>query len=242
MVVLITGASRGIGAATAKFFAGHGHCVAVNYKENEEAALSVVDAIRDAGGIANAYRADVSDPAAVTKMTESVVSDFGTIDILVNNAGVSADGLIQETEDADYAYVMDTNVKGAFNTCRAVLPLMIGKKHGKVVNVASMWGEVGASNEVLYSMSKAAIIGLTKALAKEVGPSGIRVNCVSPGVINTDMNASYSEEDINALKAEAPLGTIGSPEEVASTIYFLCSDEADFITGQNIGVNGGLVI
>lgn len=242
MTVLVTGASRGIGAATAKVFAEHGFAVAVNFKNNEEAANLVVDEIRKSGGVAESYRADVADPAQVEEMVRSVEADLGPIDVLVNNAGVCTSGLLQDMTDADYDFLMDTNVKGAFNTCRAVLPFMISRKKGSIVNVSSMWGETGASFEVLYSMTKAALIGLTKALAKEVGPSGIRVNCVAPGVINTDMNAGYSADDISALKDETPLGDIGSADDVARSIFFLCNDCAGFVTGQVLGVNGGLVI
>lgn len=242
MIVLITGASRGIGAATAKLFANEGHTVALNYNKSEDAAFSIVDAIKESGGTAKAYKADVSDADEVNEMISAVISDYGKIDALVNNAGVCFGGLLQDVTDADYAYVMDTNVKGAFNACRAVLPHMIQQKHGVIVNVASMWGEVGASYEVLYSMSKAAVIGLTKALAKEVGPSGIRVNCISPGLIDTDMNSGYTPAELDAVKDETPLGDMGKPEDIAKSINFLCSDASEFITGQVIGVNGGLVI
>ena len=242
MIVLIPGASRGIGAATAKLFANEGHTVALNYNKSEDAAFSIVYAIKESGGTAKAYKADVSDADEVNEMISAVISDYGRIDALVNNAGVCFGGLLQDVTDADYAYVMDTNVKGAFNACRAVLPQMISQKHGVIVNVASMWGEVGASYEVLYSMSKAAVIGLTKALAKEVGPSGIRVNCISPGLIDTDMNSGYTPAELDAVKDETPLGDMGKPEDIAKSINFLCSNASEFITGQVIGVNGGLVI
>ncbi|MBQ1895275.1 MAG: 3-oxoacyl-ACP reductase FabG [Clostridia bacterium] len=242
MTVLITGASRGIGAATAKVFAEHGFAVAVNFKNNEEAAASVVDEIIKKGGVAKSYRADVADPAQVAEMVRSAEADLGPVDVLVNNAGVCVSGLMQDMTDADYDFITDTNVRGAFNTCRAVLPSMISRKGGAIVNVSSMWGETGASCEVLYSMTKSALIGLTKALAKEVGPSGIRVNCVAPGVIDTDMNSGYSEQTMNELKEETPLSAIGSPEDVAKSIYFLCNECSGFVTGQVLGVNGGLVI
>ena len=242
MTVLITGASRGIGAATAKVFAEHGFAVAVNFKNNEEAAASVVDEIIKKGGVAKSYRADVADPAQVAEMVRSAEADLGPVDVLVNNAGVCVSGLLQDMTDADYDFITDTNVRGAFNTCRAVLPSMISRKGGAIVNVSSMWGETGASCEVLYSMTKSALIGLTKALAKEVGPSGIRVNCVAPGVIDTDMNSGYSEQTMNELKEETPLSAIGSPEDVAKRIYFLCNECSGFVTGQVLGVNGGLVI
>lgn len=242
MTVLVTGASGEIGAAAAKLFAENGFAVAVNFHKNGEAAAEVVSSVIHAGGRAKAFQADVSDPASVPALVSSVEESLGPVDILVNNAGVSVSGLLQDMTDADYERVMGINVKGAFNTCRAVLPGMIRRKHGVIVNVSSMWGETGASCETLYSMSKAALIGFTKALAKEVGPSGIRVNCVSPGVVDTKMNAAYSEEDMEALRLDTPLCRIGRPEEIAESIFFLCSDKAAFITGQVLGVNGGFLI
>lgn len=242
MSVLITGASRGIGAKTAELFAENGYSVAINYKESESAAYFVVDSVINAGGTARAFKADVSDPASVDRLLREVEDELGPVDVLVNNAGISVCGLLQNMTDEDFDAVMGTNVRASFCTCRAVLPGMIKRKSGAIVNVASVWGETGASCETLYSMSKAAVIGFTKALAKEVGPSGIRVNCVSPGVIDTDMNRGFSEEELLMLQNETPLCSLGTPEDVAKSIFFLCSDEARFITGQVLGVNGGFLI
>ncbi|NLL63710.1 MAG: 3-oxoacyl-ACP reductase FabG [Ruminococcaceae bacterium] len=242
MVVLITGASSGIGAACALEFAKHGYSVAVNYNKNDAGALEVVNAINDAGGVAKSFHADIRDTNIAAELVYNVRVELGEIDVLVNNAGVYVGGLVQEITDEEYDYVMDTNVRGTFSVTRAVLPSMIAKKQGAIINISSMWGEVGASYETLYSMSKAAIIGFTKALAKEVGPSNIRVNCVSPGVIDTSMNVDFSAKDIDALCDETPLHRIGTPTEIAKAVYFLASHRSSFITGQNLGVNGGFTI
>ena len=176
-------------------------------------------------------------------MIFEIISKFGKIDLLVNNAGVSRIDLFDAIPDEFSKNILNTNLGGTLNCSRAVLPYMLSKKSGNIVNISSMWGEVGASCEVDYSASKAGIIGFTKALAKEVGLSGIRVNCVSPGVILTDMNLkTLSEDDLNALKEETPLGTLGSPDDVAEAVYFFASEKSRFITGQILGVNGGFII
>ena len=162
--------------------------------------------------------------------------------MLINNAGIAESALFTDVTDEMWKRMLDTNLSGAFYASRAVLPNMISKKRGVILNVSSMWGQVGASCEVHYSAAKAGLIGMTKALAKEVGPSGIRVNCVSPGVIDTDMNANLSDSDIEALKNETPLERIGNATDIAEALLFLASDKASFITGQDIGVNGGLII
>lgn len=240
--VLITGASRGIGAATARLFAAHGYRVAVHYHKSKEQADALVAELTATGTDACAFCADVADSAAVNKLVGDVLARFGHIDVLVNNAGISASGLVTDVTDAEWNRMIAVNLSGAFYTCRAVLPSMISQKSGAIVQVSSMWGEVGASCEVAYSAAKAGLIGLTKALAKEVAPSSIRVNCVTPGVIATEMNAHLSADDMAALCDETPCGRIGTPEEVAETIYFLASDAASFVTGQILGVNGGMVI
>ena len=242
MVALITGGAGGIGASLCREFATAGYKVAVNYFSSEENANSLTQEIKDSGGVAKAYKADVSDMEEVANMVAEVKKDFGDITVLVNNAGVAFQGLFSDTTQEVYEKVMDINVKGTFNTINAVLPGMISNKFGVVTNISSMWGQVGASCEVVYSTSKAAIIGLTKALAKEVGPSGIRVNCIAPGVIDTSMNDCHSEDDIKALIDETPLERIGNPIDVARTAIFLASEDASFITGQVIGVNGGFII
>ncbi len=233
--ILITGASRGIGYATARLFASKGWNTAVNYCHTAETAIALSEQYPNVLPI----RADVSSRSEVEAMTEQVFWEFGKIDVLVNNAGIAQQKLFTDITDEDWARMFDINVKGAFYCCRAVLPKMISRKAGKIINVSSVWGEKGASCEVHYSASKAALIGFTKALAKEEGLSGITVNCVTPGVIDTDMNGHLNAETLSALREDTPLGRLGAPQDVAQMIYFLASDAADFITGQIIGVNGG---
>ena len=241
MVVLITGASGGIGAACAEIFAKNGDSVAINYCKNETAAVAIKEKIEEAGGTAKCYKADVSVTDEVNAMVSAVESDFGPVDVLINNAGVWKSGLLHDMSDEEYDWIMGTNLGGTFKVSRAVLPSMISRKSGCIINISSMWGLVGSSCESIYSASKAGIIGLTKAMAKEVGPSGIRVNSISPGVIDTPMNAGFSSDDIETLCDETPLGVIGKPEDIAKTALFLAKEDC-FITGQDIGVNGGFVI
>ena len=241
-VVLITGASRGIGAACARAFAQAGFNVAVNYNRSKENAESLARELRDLGVSAVAVQADVSDSASVRGMFDYVKANLGSVDVLVNNAGISHVGLLTEMTDGDWDTLLHTNLSSVFYCCKAALPDMIRAHSGVIVNVASMWGEVGASCEAAYSASKAGVIGLTKALAKEVGPSGIRVNAVSPGVVMTDMMKGFSAEDVAALRDEAPLMTLGAPEDIAEAVLYLSSDKARFITGQVLSVNGGMVI
>ena len=235
--VLITGGSRGIGAAAARRFAAAGYRVAINYHHSEAAALALAEEL---GGIA--LRADVSDPVQVQDMVDNVLDKFCQLDILICNAGISQQKLFGDLTDADWRRMFAVNVDGTFHVIRAALPHMIHRKAGRIVTVSSMWGQVGGSCEVAYSASKAAIIGLTRALAKELGPSGITVNCVAPGVIDTEMNAALTPEDLDVLREETPLGMLGSPEDVAESLFFLSSDAARFITGQVLAPNGGLVI
>ncbi len=242
MTVLVTGGAGGIGAAVCREFATAGYKVAINYFKSEDAANKLAEEILKAGGIAKAYKADVSQPAEVSKMVVDVMADFGHVDVLINNAAVAFQGLITDTTDAIYDRLMDVNMKGAFNATKAVLPGMINRKDGVIINISSMWGEVGASCEVIYSASKAALLGFTKSLAKEVGPSGIRVNCISPGIVDTPMNSAHSERDMEELSNETPLERIGKPEEIAKATLFLASENASFITGQILGVNGGFII
>lgn len=229
--VLITGGSRGIGAACVKLFAGKGYRVFFTYNKSEDAATALA---QETGAI------PIFCDLAVTGNIESAINEAGNIDILINNAGVSHVGLITDIDEDEYRYLMAVNTDAPFFLSRAVLPYMISQKAGAIVNVSSMWGAVGASCEVAYSASKAAVIGFTKALAKEVGPSGIRVNCVLPGVIATDMNAHLSEDDLTALEEETPLCRIGKPEEVAEAILYLA--EASFVTGQCLSVDGGYIM
>ena len=198
--------------------------------------------LREKGTDVFCRKCDVSSKEDVRSYFNEAEKSLGRITALVNNAGVSLQKLFTDVTEEEAERVFDINVKGAFNCCQEALPSMIREKQGKIVNISSMWGICGASCEVHYSASKAAVIGLTKALAKEVGPSSINVNCVCPGVIDTKMNAHLSEDDMNAHREEIPLMRIGTPRDVAETVYFLCSDKADYITGQIISVDGGMII
>ena len=240
--VLITGASRGIGAATARLLAARGYAVAINYCRSGPAAFALAEELSREGYTALPVRADVSDGVQCREMVDTVLEKFCQLDILVCNAGISRFGLLSDLTEEEWRNIFAVNVDGVFHCCRAAIPHFVHRKAGKIVTVASTWGEVGASCEAAYSASKAAVIGLTKALAKELGPSGITVNCVSPGVINTQMNARLDRGTLDALAEETPLGRLGTAEDAARAIAFLCSPEADFITGQVLGVSGGFVI
>ena len=240
--VLITGASRGIGAAAARTFAQRGWKVALNYNTSREKALALAEELRREGGTVLPVAADVADRSQVDRMMEEVRQALGDPELLINNAGISQQVLFTDLSEADWDRMFDVHVKGCFHCCQAVLPAMIRRRQGQIINISSMWGQVGGSCEVHYSAAKAAVIGLTKALAKEVGPSHIRVNCVAPGVIDTEMNGHLSPADLDALREETPLETIGTPQDVADLLLFLASDSARFITGQVIAPNGGLVI
>lgn len=235
--VLITGGSRGIGAAVARAFARDGCRVAVGYRSGGEEARALA---REIGGIA--VQADVGDPVQVGDMVDKVLEKFCQLDILVCNAGTAWQGLLTDMTMEEWRGLMSTDLDGVFLCCKAVLPHFIHRKAGKIITVSSMWGQVGASCEVAYSAAKAGVIGFTKALAKEVGPSGITVNCVAPGVIRTAMNSHLPPEALEMLAEETPLGRLGTPEDVAQAILFLASEGADFLTGQVLCPNGGLVI
>lgn len=239
--VLITGASSGIGAAAAILFAEKGYKVAINYNSSAAAANMLCSTLLEHYDVMT-VKADISKINEVEAMVSSVRTRFGKIDVLVNNAGISQQKLFNDISPDDWNRMISVNLTGAYNCSRAVINGMINRKYGAIVNVSSIWGETGGSCEVHYSAAKAGLIGLTKSLAKEVGPSGIRVNCVTPGVIATNMNSHLPVKDLNALADETPLCRLGTAEEVAKAIYFLCSDDASFITGQVLGVNGGLYI
>ena len=234
---VITGGARGIGRSVVYSLARDGFIPIINYVKSREAAESLA---KETGGIA--VRADVSDYAQTESMISHAVKLTGGIDVLVNNAGISISGLFTEITPEQSSALWNINVQGVFNCTKAALPFMINKKRGKIINISSMWGQTGASCEVHYSASKAAVIGFTKALAKELGPSGINVNCIAPGVIETDMNLCHSPETMTMLAEETPLGRNGRPEDIAEAVSFLASDKSSFITGQIIGVNGGFII
>lgn len=242
--VLITGAARGIGRATAALFAENGYNVAVNYNKSHTKAKALLNELIAAGiDKENLYliRADVSQLNDISNMVAKTVRRFGKIDVLINNAGASWIGLLTDMTEAEWDNVFAVNVRAMFSVCRLVLPEMISRKSGKIINISSMWGQVGASCEVAYSASKGAVDAFTKALAQEVGPSGITVNAISPGVIDTDINRHLSEDELKKLQYDTPLERIGSPYDVAETALFLASSKANFITGQIIPVNGGFV-
>lgn len=239
---LITGASRGIGAAAARLLAARGYAVVINYCRSADRALALAEELDRAGHTALPVRADVSDPDQVQAMVDTVLDKFCQLDTLVCNAGISHFGLLSDLTEAEWRHIFGVNVDGVFHCCRAVIPHMVRCKAGRIVTVSSMWGQTGASCEAAYSASKAAVIGLTRALAKELGPSGITVNCVAPGVIDTEMNAALGGEALTALAVETPLGRLGTAEEAARAIAFLASEDAGFITGQVLPVNGGFVI
>lgn len=235
--VFITGGSRGIGACAVKKFTRLGYNVAFTYFNSEERAK----ALEKETGALSIY-CDVSKSDDVGKAIASANDKFGKIDILINNAGISEFSLFTDITDEAWHRMIDTNLSSAFYASRSVLPQMISRKDGVIINISSMWGQVGASCETHYSVSKAGMIGLTKALAKEVGPSGIRVNCICPGTIDTEMNAHLSKDDTEQLINDTPLGKIGKCEDVVNALVFLCEDKSSFITGQILGVNGGYII
>ncbi len=236
-IVLITGGSRGIGAACVRKFAARGDTVAFFYRVNTDAAEKLA-----AGTGATAMRVDITDPAAVEKAVSEWENRTGGIEILVNNAGISQTGLFTDLTEDDWKKMIDTNLSGTFRVTRAVAREMVRNHKGSIVNIGSMWGKTGASCEAAYSAAKAGLRGLTMALAKELGPSGIRVNCVEPGVIDTDMNQNLDRESRERLCDATPLCRIGLPGEVADAVCFLASDAASFITGQCLGVDGGFAI
>ena len=233
MRVLITGGSRGIGKAGVELFAKNGHEVIFFYRSSHGAAQELE---KSTG--ARAVVCDISSPDAV----RSAMADIGEVDVLINNAGISRFNFFDSISDGEWREMIDTNLSGAFYVSREAAKGMISKKSGRIINIGSMWGKTGASCEVHYSASKAGHRGMTMALAKELGPCGITVNCIEPGVIDTEMNAHLSDEDISELCADTPLGRIGSAEEVAHLAYFLASDKASFITGQFIGIDGGFAV
>ena len=238
---LVTGGAKGIGSAICRTLAKDGYKIAINYNSSQNEAVDLKNELSAITEV-EFFKADVSDSKQVKEMFSEIEKVFGGVDVLVNNAGIAGQMIFTDITDEMWQKMINVNLSGAFYCCREALKFMINKKSGRIINIASMWGETGASMEVHYSASKAGLIGLTKALAKEVGLSGITVNAVSPGVVMTDMMNSFSEADIAVLKDETPLNSLGTSENVADAVSFLASEKADFITGQVISVNGGFVI
>lgn len=239
---IVTGAARGIGRAIAVALAREGAAVVVNYREQAEAAAGVVRTIRELGADAVAVRADVTDPAAARSLVASAIDRWGRLDILVNNAGVAMYRLLLDMSVDEWDAVMAVHLRGAFNCSQAALPHMIRAGRGRIINISSVWGQVGAANEVAYSTAKAGLIGFTRALAKEVSRAGITVNAVAPGAIETDMVAGLSGEELAELADSIPLGRLGRPEEVAAAVVYLASPAAAYLTGQVISPNGGMAM
>lgn len=240
-VALITGSSRGIGRAEAIALARDGYAVCINCVEREDKAQELAAQLRSEGCEAMWYKADVADAAAVKQMVAEVEKTLGAVTLLVNNAGIAKQCLFQDMTEDYWKRIFDVNLNGAFNTIQAVLPHMLHEHSGCIINTSSIWGQHGASCEVAYSATKHAIIGLTRSLAQELAPTNIRVNCVAPGVINTDMVQVLGRETLDALAEDTPVGRLGRPEDIAAVVSFLASDAASFITGQVITSDGGFI-
>ena len=241
-VALITGSSRGIGRAVAYQLAHEGYAVCINYIERKDKADELVAQLKSEGCEAIAMQADVADRAAVNTMVQKTEETFGPVTLLVNNAGVAGQALFQDVTDEMWNRYFSVNLNGMRHTIQAVLPGMLHEKAGSIVNISSIWGQHGASCEVTYSCTKHAIIGLTRSLAMELAPSGIRVNCVAPGVINTDMVQVLGQETLRDLAQQTPLGRLGTPEDIAHAVSYLASDKAGFVTGQVLAVDGAFIL
>ncbi len=241
-VALITGASRGIGREIARLFAMNNYNVVINYNKSEREANELLQELTNEGYNARIFKADISNINEANALVNYTIGQFERIDVLVNNAGISRFNTFTEISIEEWHEVMNVNLNGVFYVTKKALQYMIPEHEGKIINISSMWGLVGASNEVHYSTSKAALIGMTKALAKELGPSNIQVNAIAPGVIETDMLNEIDEETLEYLKYETPLMRIGKPIDIAKCALFLASEGGDFITGQVISSNGGFVI
>ena len=241
-VALVTGASRGIGAACARALAEAGYDVGVGFASDADGAAATAAAVEEAGARATVHRADVADEAAAGAMVEAVEEALGPLDAVVLNAGITRDGLAVRMGGEDWSAVIDTNLSGAFYTARPALRGMLRRRSGSIVAVSSIVGLIGNAGQVNYAASKAGMLGMVRALAREAGGRGVRVNAVAPGYIATDMTSALSDEQRSALLASTPLGRLGEPEDVAAAVVFLCSPEASFITGAVLSVNGGLAM
>lgn len=241
-IALVTGASRGIGAAIAKAFAKEGAVVVINYNGSKEKAQAAADEITSSGGKAEIYQCSVSDFDACGDMIKTLIKKYGHIDILVNNAGITRDGLLMKMAEEDFDAVIDTNLKGAFNTIRHMSRYFLKQKSGKIINISSVSGILGNAGQANYSASKAGVIGLTKSAARELASRGIQVNAIAPGFIATDMTDAMPEEAKEKMTEMIPLNRIGKPEEIADMAVFLASGKADYITGQVFAVDGGMTI
>lgn len=241
-VALVTGGGRGIGRAIARKLAEQGYDVAVNYQQSRAVAEELVNELRQAGCRAGAFQADVAEPNTVKAMLHAVETELGPVETLVNNAGIALPGgLFQDVDDETWNRAFAVNVGGMRNVIRAVLPHMLHEKRGSIVNLSSIWGLRGASCEVTYACTKAAVVGLTRSLALELAPSHIRVNAVAPGCIDTDMVRSLGRETMDALAQDTPLGRLGTPEDIAAAVAFLAGEDASFITGQVLTADGGFI-
>ena len=241
-VALVTGSSRGIGRAIAAQLAREGYAACINYIEQQQAAEALVAELQAEGCRAMAIQADVADRAAVNAMVAAAEAAFGPVTLLVNNAGISRQGLFQDVDDELWDRYFAVNVTGARNTIQAVLPHMLHEKSGCIINISSIWGLRGASCEVTYATTKAALVGLTRSLALELAPSGIRVNTVAPGCIETDMVRALGQETRDMLVDATPMGRLGTPEDIAGAVSFLASDKASFMTGQILTADGGFIV
>lgn len=237
---LVTGGSRGIGRAISLWLGRAGAFVVINYRDNEAAARETLELVTAEGASASLARFDVTDGSAVDKAVAAVVADRGSIDILVNNAGIGRDGLIGRMKDSDWNEVLATNLAGAFHMCRSAAKTMIRKRRGRIVNIASTAGELGNAGQANYSAAKAGLIGFTKALARELAPRNILVNCVSPGLISGGLSDNLATEQMDAILTHVPLRQMGTPDDVAAAVLFLCSAMSSYMTGQVMRVNGGL--
>lgn len=241
-IALVTGSSRGIGRAIAALLARNGWAVCINYRERRDCAEALAEQLTAEGCRVMVCQADVSDRAAVNAMVRRVEETFGPVSLLVNNAGIAGQALFQDVTDQMWHRYFAVNVDGAFHCTQAVLPHMLREHEGCIINISSIWGLRGASCEVTYSTTKHALIGLTRSLAAELGPSHIRVNCVAPGVIKTDMLDALPAEVLPQLAEDTPLGRLGTPEDIAHAVAFLADEKASFITGQVLTSDGGFIL